>query len=277
MKRCTIGLLLCLLGANVVAKEIVTICYDEWPPAKIRISEQDGVQQSRGFVVDMLRDIYAKHGYTVHFKQLPYARALQEVQFGRCDLEPATVFNTNGSGLFPSTPSYQSPYIFFIRDRKLSHYQGPSSLKGIILGTLRGYNYSNIDASLQQYIDKGEGVRNIAGSGGVVRVFQLMEKGYVDAFYEDIHVGCTIVRNIKASHISVLDKGERKLFPLYPMFSPAKNNAAKTKTLIEIYEQEMELDKNLIEKYIAETSQQTTQPFPAKHANTDACGTASSP
>ena len=187
MRQLLTALLFSMALQQAFAGKSVVICYDSWPPAKIT---HPATLKKNGFIVDMLRSIYEKHGYQVTTQEMPYMRAIAQVEKDNCDLEPATTLAISKVGLFPRMPSYVSQYVFFARKGSSFNYTGTASLKGLLLGNVLGYNYSSMDKDFQNYISAGgAGISTLTGPASVDRTFMQIAAGRVDLFAEDINVG----------------------------------------------------------------------------------------
>jgi polar amino acid transport system substrate-binding protein len=247
MKPIFASLLLAVLSSTAYSAEKVVICFDSWPPAKITGAQAK--PDRHGFIVDMLRKIYEKHGFQVEMQAMPYMRAIAEVEQGRCDLEPATTLMISKVGLFAKTPSYVSQYVFFTPKGSTFQYSGVASLKNLKLGTVVGYDYSSMDSEFQKYITAaGPFVSSLAGLGAVDRTFKKISLGWLDLFAEDINVGQYIILQQGLGQKLQVSSPLPNTLKLYPMFSPA--HPAKSAKLIRIFETEMQLNKSLINTYI---------------------------
>ncbi len=230
-------------------KEVVTICYDSWPPAKISPQPTGNENLRNGFIVDMLRDIYVRNGYEVKLLGMPYIRALSDVENGNCDLEPATVPNTTRNGLYPKIPSYSSKYVFFSKKKSTFKYKDVNSLVGFKLGHVPAYDYSPMDKDLQNYIEMGgKGVSTTFGDESVKKNFLKLQEGSIDIFCEDKNVGLFLLQNLKATEDIKISGELKKNLKLYPFYS--SKNIEKSRKLIEIFEKEMHLKRSLVDNYV---------------------------
>jgi polar amino acid transport system substrate-binding protein len=197
--------------------------YDEAPYCPFT-----GCDQGKdGFVIEIIREIFSAKGYSVVFRSRPWTRAILEVQWG-----DATGVLAMGKGsapelIFPKSEIAQLTIVAFSSIKNPWWYQEVDSLRGLRLGLIPGYGYADVPG-LGAYIDSNkESINWVAGKDPLLRIFQMIEAGRVDAAIEDITVGKYVSRQgglegkIKVAG-SVMTEPEL----LYVGFSP-KNPMAK--------------------------------------------------
>ncbi len=169
------------------------ICYDPWPPSMIFPSKED---PKRGFVIDMLTDIFQSNGYSITFRKVPYIRAKVETEAGRCHIMAEVVPDENSNLLYPEMTTFPHQYSFFVKKGNPWKYNGISSLKGMIIADIIGYDYSLIDLEYDNYLKNEDNAKHIiqfAGKDAIQKIFRLITMGRVDAFAESTIVGNYII------------------------------------------------------------------------------------
>lgn len=229
------------------SKEDVVLCFESWPPAQI-VSD-DSKQQKNGYLVDMMRDIFTKHGFNVILRPTPYLRAIKDVEIGRCDLHPGGTREVSKLTLHPKMPSYPSEYVFFTRKDFNFHYTGPESLKNVKLGNVAGYDYSSVDKKLQEYITAGgRNVTTIYGDTSAKQIIQKIDNKDLDVFCEDKIVALNIINELGISKKMQVSGSLPTPINLYPLFSPV--DSKKSLRLIKAFEEEMKKNSSLLKSYI---------------------------
>ncbi|MCI2284006.1 transporter substrate-binding domain-containing protein [Colwellia sp. MSW7] len=119
---------------NISHAAILKVCYDQWPPMTIFPSEGSS---ARGFVIDILHEIYTSKGYEIEYYEVPLARGLDMVANGSCDMLPEYLFSKNAEKGFEyaaqATFSYTAAFI--VRHDDPWIYNGVESLKGKRIAT----------------------------------------------------------------------------------------------------------------------------------------------
>ena len=202
-----------LFPVNVLSAEKkpshITICYDHWAPSTIFPSENN---KKRGFVIEMMTDIYTKAGYYITFHEYPYSRCLSEVSKGTCDIIAEANPDTKEAApgipinlLFPKTATFKYRYAFFIHKDKTWKYNGIDSLRNMRIGNIPGYDYSPISTVFENYLIKNKSnsalVYYAYGNNGAAQIFDLIAKKRVDLFSESFLIGANII-----NHKSLKDK-----------------------------------------------------------------------
>ena len=245
-----VSLMLCSLAAEAGPKKTVRICYGAWAPAMIPPGGK-GSSERHGFLVDMFAEIYSQNGYQVTFQEMPYLRAVREVESGNCDMSPSATLAVSSTALFSKTPSYFSEYVFFSRREVPFKYTGVDSLKKVIVGNVPGYDYSSLDPDFQKYLNQKNNkmVMTVSGNASVDRLFRQMAMDRVDVFCEDLNVGSFLIDSMGIGKDVKIAGALSKKLQLYAIFSP--KDVKKSNELIRLFEAELEKNKDLREKYIS--------------------------
>lgn len=193
MKTTTLWAL--LLASTILPKtvsaETLKVCLDPWPPMTIFTTE---TQNRRGVVIDMMSDIYAKAGYTLEIFQVPYARGLQMVSDGICDMLPEKEFSPliDQNFVYADQATFEYPTAFVIRRDDSWRYTGMESVYGRRIATGEGWDYSSMSTDYQNYLDAPANkdlIEIIAGDANVVeRIFSMIAAGRVDMYADNVLV-----------------------------------------------------------------------------------------
>lgn len=149
-KICFISVVCFLVMANSVCfGKLLNIVTTEFCPY-VCDPEKEG---EKGFVIDIFRAIFEKHGYTVKFEVQPWTRALKTFNDkGAFDgLVAATKIHpiNKDIAVFPETEICIYTHKFYApKDSSLIgnwKYKGIESLKNIRLGGIKGWSYSSIE------------------------------------------------------------------------------------------------------------------------------------
>lgn len=142
--------LLALAAAAMLTSEspadTLTIVADEWCP--YNCAEKAA---HPGFLVEFTREIFSKAGHTVHYKVVPWARALGEVRSGKHTALLGVVPEEAPDLVYPSEPAWQSVNGFYVKKGNPWRFTGRDSLRTVTLGAIIGYSYG---PGIQEYIEK---------------------------------------------------------------------------------------------------------------------------
>ena len=233
-----ISLLLALGIGNFSHANTLKVCYDQWPPMTIFPSEGF---PARGFVIDMLEQIYTSKGYQLEYYEVPLARGLDMVADGLCDMLPEYLFSqdTEVGFEYATEATFAYPTAFVVRQDESWRYDGIQSIQGKRVATGPGWDYSSVSVDYQNYIDdpnNSDLVEVIAGSSDVVeRIFQMIKAGRIDLYADNMLVLQYMLNRFDWNNgLKIVRPGlENKLVEI-PIFSN-KMPAERRKTLINIW------------------------------------------
>jgi polar amino acid transport system substrate-binding protein len=119
------------------SEKIITAVADPWPPFV------DPSKKSEGLSLEIIRAAYDVEGYKVEYKNIPWARAVQEVTDGKYDILPDVWYTKDRISVFEYGEKYADNELKFIK-KKGDHFEfeGLKSLKGKTIGIVKGYAYS---------------------------------------------------------------------------------------------------------------------------------------
>lgn len=144
--RATIILLALLLPLEgQTTQSTLTARADSWYPYN-----GDPTAQKPGYVIELMRKIYAPHKIIVDYQNVPWTRTIAGVQSGQYDCAVAANKTDAPGCLFPEEPCGNSIFDFLIKSGQKWRYRGVASLRDINLGVVAGYIYP--DQELNKYI-----------------------------------------------------------------------------------------------------------------------------
>lgn len=110
---------------------------DPWPPFV------DPHNPKEGLSLEIIRAAFQTQGYEVQYTNVPWARAEAGVKNGRYDILPDVWFTESRKrDLMFSTPYTRNEIRFIALKDDPFEYDDINSLQGKIVGTIRGYSYS---------------------------------------------------------------------------------------------------------------------------------------
>ena len=231
--------LMLVLFSFPVRAEVLNVCYDQWPPMTIFPTAEE---PRRGVVIEMFSDIYQAAGYDLRFLEVPYARGMQMVESGQCDLLPEKEYSPNDAKgfVYAQKETFKYPTAFVVRHGDPWRYQGIESVRGKRVGTGPGWNYSSVNEGYQNYLDdpaNQEMVEVIAGNADVVeRILNMIIAGRLDLYADNLFV-LQYVINLAGlgEKLDIVTPGLGKLLVEKPIFS-LKLATQKRQKLMEIWD-----------------------------------------
>lgn len=133
----TLVLMFSALSLGAETKTIVAAA-DPWPPFVDQKHPKDGLS------LEIIRAAYKTQGYKVKMEYVPWARAEASVKSGAYDILPDVwMTDARKKELMFSKPYVSNKIKFICLKKNPFEYDGIESLKGRIIGTVRGYGYSD--------------------------------------------------------------------------------------------------------------------------------------
>jgi polar amino acid transport system substrate-binding protein len=231
---------------NISHGETLKVCYDQWSPMTIFPSEGS---TARGFVIDMVDQIYTSKGYTPEYYEVPLARGLTMVAEGLCDMLPEYVFSNNSEKgfVYATEKTFAYTTAFIVRRDDTWRYDGIQSIKGKRIATGPGWDYSSMSVDYQHYIDDPNNanfVEVIAGYDDVVdRILRMIKENRVDLYADNDLVLQYVLNRLNLNDdLKIVRPGlEKKLIEM-PIFS-TKIPTLKRQQLMKIWNEERVLMK----------------------------------
>ncbi|MBA6349705.1 MULTISPECIES: ABC transporter substrate-binding protein [unclassified Colwellia] len=223
---------------NISHATTLKVCYDQWPPMTIFPSE---ASSARGFVIDILHEIYTSKGYKIEYYEVPLARGLDMVANGDCDMLPEYLFSKNSEKDFEyatqATFSYTAAFI--VRHDDPWIYNGVKSIKGKRIATGPGWDYSSLSVDYQNYItnlNNASFVEVLSGNDDVVeRILHMIKESRVDLYADNILVLQYVMNRLNLNdELKIVQPGLEKKMVEMPIFSK-KIPTTKRQELIKIW------------------------------------------
>ncbi|MBA6384145.1 transporter substrate-binding domain-containing protein [Colwellia sp. BRX10-6] len=223
---------------NMSHAATLKVCYDQWPPMTIFPSE---ASSARGFVIDILHEIYTSKGYKIEYYEVPLARGLDMVANGDCDMLPEYLFSKNSEKDFEyatqATFSYTAAFI--VRHDDPWIYNGVKSIKGKRIATGPGWDYSSLSVDYQNYItnlNNASFVEVLSGNDDVVeRILHMIKESRVDLYADNILVLQYVMNRLNLNdELKIVQPGLEKKMVEMPIFSK-KIPTTKRQELIKIW------------------------------------------
>jgi len=199
----------------------ITLVADEWPP----FNDKPGSERE-GYLVDVARAVFGEQGYQVVYQLVPWARAVDMTRRGQADGAIGASRTDAPDFVFPEEELARNKLAFYTRKGDPWRFAGPSSVQGVTLGTIAGYDYR---PWLLEYIaanqDKANKVQILHGNDPLQRNLTKLLAGRIDVVVDNEAAILSV-----AGEMGVLEKissagyGDETAF-IYIAFSPAKPEA----------------------------------------------------
>jgi polar amino acid transport system substrate-binding protein len=205
--------LLCAAGPG--GRKEVSLCADLWCPFNC---EPDSQQQ--GFAVEIVRDVFARAGYTVSYQTAAWPRCVEDSRAGRFTAIIGAIRADAPDFTFPKIPIGSSRAGYAVRKGDLFHYSGPRDFDGRVIATVSDYGFGGeTGAYLAAHL--GDKTIELAfGNNAIEKNLAKLLAGRVDLVVDDSNV----LRN-KIDALGMQDKltvSEGPFSsPLFIAFSPA--------------------------------------------------------
>lgn len=213
------------------ASEVFRVRADSWMPFN-----GDPKAEKPGYVVELLKEIFAPAGIKVDYQVMPWTDALKKAEAGEID----AVIGANkkeAARLTTGEVSIAEPkFALFVRANSAWRYESMRSLTDVKLGAIESYSYWE---SLDDYLQKAKApaVKLYRGETPLVEALADLSSGKIDAVVESVAVFYWAVKvsGQKATdfRIAYLQESE----PLYVAFAPTQKG----------HEQAQLFDRGLLE------------------------------
>ena len=183
---------------------------------------------SKGYVIEIAEIIFNNAGHTLITSNVPYPRALQQIETGEIDLLPCFAIGDMDSKdvLLADEEIGINQQVFLTQVKNTWHYHNANSLTHLkTLGLVKGETYSNISEYISNKYNKTK-ISWLHGEDAYNRLLQMLHLGRVEAIIENQVVASYYAFELGLSH-KIKNAGligeKRKL---WMAFSP-KNTKAK--------------------------------------------------
>lgn len=129
-------------STTCLAKEKIQIITDAWPPY---VFEESGTPT--GFDYEVMMAVLQRMGYEVDFQFLPWKRCVEMIKTQQADgiLDISRNEERTAFMHFPNEPLSESTSVLFHLKSRQYTFASLEDLKGLTIGTILGYKYSNTE------------------------------------------------------------------------------------------------------------------------------------
>ena len=227
VKILTIGLYLSANSGH--AAKVIKLVGDPWCPFSC-----DPTAPNKGFVVDLVKQIFEAKGYVVTYESMTWARAIEETRENHFTALAGALFSDVPDFVFPNRAAATQRNCFYVKKGVKWKYKNIDSFKDIVIGIVKGYSY---DPSLDEYFAKNSGnperVEVVSGMGTALKLIRKVLDNRNDVLIEDESVVAYTLKStadIKTDDLIVA--GCLKRMSLHLAFSP---NNPKSKLYAQIF------------------------------------------
>ena len=202
---------------------MLTFASDPWSPYAGEVESEN-----QGYIIDILKAIYSKHGYIVRYYNKPWSRCIEDTRKGNLTALAGADIDEVPDFVFPiNTIGITRPAFFVLKDSEFD-FKELSSLKDKCLGVIQDYTY---EEHLDQYITKNKdssAIYTVTGNNPLERLIKALKEKRIDAFVENAPV---VYYSLKLYGYKVEDFKEagapKKGVDLYIPFSPKNPDSTK--------------------------------------------------
>ena len=209
--------------SNSLYADVITITGDEWCPYNCKKSDIN-----QGFMVDIARSIFQKHGDTlIYHVASSWENAVEETRQNKYNAIIGTIPDEAKDFIFPSEPQSVSTDSFFVSKESKWKYEGVKSLTEVTIGVIKGYSYTpKIDAYIQKNKYSPKHVQVISGNRAVYQNAKKLLYKTIDVLIEDPYV-LNYYFSLEKSKIPFKIVGNTGVSNIYIAFSPNNINSQK--------------------------------------------------
>jgi polar amino acid transport system substrate-binding protein len=179
----------CLLGAVLLSRPVhadsLLLVGDEWCPYNCA---QENEQQ--GYLVDLLREIFAPAGITVEYRVVPWSRAIKMVEQGKADVLLGTTLENTPHLPMSQTIGEDNSCYFSAKNSPLT-VPSIAQVQQLRIGAIQDYSYDG-GGVLDTYLAsqrQNDRVNISSGANALQNNFQKIIAKRVDLVVENCNVG----------------------------------------------------------------------------------------
>ncbi|OGR32370.1 MAG: hypothetical protein A2091_00490 [Desulfuromonadales bacterium GWD2_61_12] len=229
------------LAPGVTQAGVVTVRADEWCPYNCA---PDAAKP--GYMIEVLKLIFAKAGHTVDYQQMNWARSIEEARIGKITAIVGAVVSDAEDLVYPKNAFGMSANGFCLRQGEKWSYRGVKSFDGKVLGVIRDYSYDDeeIDGYIEANKKNDKKIQISSGENALELSLRKLAKGRVDLVIDDSAVLQGTVQDLGlAGELSCAASGEPD--PVYVAFSPKDPKAKEYAALFDKGIEELRRDGTL--------------------------------
>jgi polar amino acid transport system substrate-binding protein len=170
-------ILFCLVFSQAHAA-VITLKSDLWCPYAC-----DPKSDRPGFMVEIAKEVFKKHGHTVHYSVMNWARAVVDVKSGKYDgLVGCSKADVDGFVIPTVATGIMSSHFFTLQNNSWV-YVNQDSLKSKKIGVINDYTYGDqVDDLVKSH---NPAFHSVSGEEPLLRLIQMTESKRLDGFVEN--------------------------------------------------------------------------------------------
>jgi len=213
--RCVVMLAL----SSITLADTIIIAADLWCPYNCEPNSSEP-----GFVVEVAKNVFEKHGHQIIYQKMPWSRAIQDAKDGKINGIIGANKQEAPNFIFPSNEQGISDLLFYVKAGSSWKYNDEQSLKEVKLGLIQDYGYGEL---IDRYVKTQTGtpwVQTISGNDTLERNIQRLLLGRIEVTIENNAVMEYHLKKTRRSHfLSVAGKARSETGNIYIAFSPNLN------------------------------------------------------
>lgn len=164
---------------------VVKVAVLDYPP--FVIVEDDGYVT--GSNPEIMRAVFGHLGFSVEFHAVPFTRSIRLTENGTYDVIGAIDAHSDAMVELSKDPLANQIGAFFVRASDDWRYAGIPSLASRRVLYVKGYDYSALDLSYQEYVETSSNVKKVTASGDHLdTIIRLINGNRADVTLEDVTV-----------------------------------------------------------------------------------------
>jgi polar amino acid transport system substrate-binding protein len=173
-----------IAAAKPASAETITLAADSWCPYNCSPTSKPA-----GFMVDIAKKAFEKHGIDVEYKVVPWTQAIADSRKGIYNGIIGASVKDAPDFIFPANPQGWMNVGFYVKKESAWHYDGVKSLREISLGVVQDYSYGDeIDAYIKHYNLDPTFVQPMAGDNALEINLSKLTRGKIGAVVEAKYV-----------------------------------------------------------------------------------------
>ncbi|MFN3699925.1 MAG: substrate-binding periplasmic protein [Alphaproteobacteria bacterium] len=234
----------CAESANKTKADKIIIAADQWCSYNC-----DPNSDEPGFLIEMAKVAFERHGIEVEYQVIPWTRAIDEAREGNISGIVGAYITDAPDFIFPETSQAFSQNGMFISSASDSWvYNDLDSLENRSLGVISDYSYGD---ALDQYIEENKNdmsrIQILFGDLAAKNNIRKLAAGRIDVIIEDVAVMEYILsqddmigfrEKIRFAGVAPGDDGDRS--PSYIAFSPQNPFAEKYAQIMSVETKNMQ-------------------------------------
>lgn len=246
MKKIVVVFLMIVLGSLQVSAETISIRADVWKPYNCEPNSKEP-----GYMVEIAKKIFEKHGYKIDYDILPWTRAIEETRKGKIDAIVGAAKGDAPDFIFPQNEQgISANATMFIKKGGKWRYTDLESLKTEQVGIINGYSYGE---KVDKYLKNNPSiVQVVSGENALELNIKKLIAGKISVIVEDRVVIAYKIKEMNVQNDIEEAGSDGSASKIYIAFSPANNKSDEYAKILsegmDIIRKNGEL-KNILNKY----------------------------